>query len=158
MDILWIILGCILLIVGILGSFLPILPGPPLAWIALLIQQFREEKPFTTTFLLIWALVTAAVLLLDYYVPIWGTKKLGGSKAGMWGATIGLIIGIFFLPPIGIILGPFIGAVIGELINGKEFSIAMKSGFGSFLGFIAGVVMKTGITLIMGFYLIKSFF
>jgi uncharacterized protein YqgC (DUF456 family) len=144
--------------VGIFGSFLPILPGPPLAWIALLIQQLREEKPFTTNFLVIWALITTAVLLLDYYVPIWGTQKLGGSKAGMWGATIGLIVGIFFLPPIGIILGPFIGAVIGELITGKDFNIALKSGFGSFLGFIAGVVMKAGITLIMGFYLIRSFF
>ena len=158
MDLLWIILGCILLIVGILGSFLPVLPGPPLAWIALLIQQLRAEKPYTSNFLVIWALVTTAVLLLDYYVPIWGTKKLGGSKAGMWGATFGLIVGIFFLPPIGIILGPFIGAVIGELITGKDFNIALKSGFGSFLGFIAGVVMKAGITLIMGFYLIKSFF
>lgn len=158
MDLLWIILGCILLVVGILGSFLPVLPGPPLAYIALVIQQFREEKPFTVNFLVIWAVVTTAVILLDYYVPIWGTKKLGGTKAGMWGATIGMIIGIFFLPPIGIILGPFIGAVIGELTKGIEFRTAMKAGFGSFLGFIAGVLMKTVISLIMGFYLIKSFF
>ncbi|HNS18555.1 MAG TPA: DUF456 domain-containing protein [Bacteroidales bacterium] len=158
METVWIILGCILLIAGILGSFLPVLPGPPLAYVALLIQQFREEKPFTVNFLVIWALVTTVVILLDYYVPIWGTKKLGGTKAGMWGATIGMIIGIFFLPPIGIILGPFIGAVLGELTKGIDFKIAMKAGFGSFLGFLAGVLMKTVISLIMGFYLIKSFF
>ncbi len=158
MDLLWIILGCILVVVGLLGSILPILPGPPLAWLALLLQQLREDRPFTTNFLVIWALVTAAVILLDYYVPIWGTKKFGGTKAGMWGATIGLVIGLFFLPPIGIILGPFIGAVIGELIAGKEFSIALRAGFGSFIGFIAGVVMKIGITVIMGFYLVKSLF
>jgi hypothetical protein len=158
MDLLWIILGCILVVVGLLGSILPILPGPPLAWLALLLQQLREDRPFTTNFLVIWALVTAAVILLDYYVPIWGTKKFGGTKAGMWGATIGLVIGLFFLPPVGIILGPFIGAVIGELIAGKEFSIALRAGFGSFIGFIAGVVMKIGITVIMGFYLIKSLF
>ena len=157
METVWIILGCILLIAGILGSFLPVLPGPPLAYVALLIQQFREEKPFTVNFLVIWALVTTVVILLDYYVPIWGTKKLGGTKAGMWGATIGMIIGIFFLPPIGIILGPFIGAVLGELTKGIDFKIAMKAGFGSFLGFLAGVLMKTVISLIMGFYLIKSF-
>ncbi|MBP6978790.1 MAG: DUF456 domain-containing protein [Bacteroidales bacterium] len=158
MDLVWIILGCILLIVGILGSFLPVLPGPPLAYIALLIQQFREEKPFSVNFLIIWAVVTTVVILLDYYVPIWGTKKLGGTKAGMWGATIGMFIGIFFLPPLGIILGPFIGAVVGEFTKGIDFKMAMKAGFGSFLGFIAGVVMKTVISLIMGFYLIRSFF
>jgi uncharacterized protein YqgC (DUF456 family) len=158
MDLLWIILGCILLVVGFFGCFLPVIPGPPLAWVALLLQQLRDEKPFTSNFLVIWALVTAGVTLLDYYVPIWGTKKFGGTKAGVWGATIGLIIGLFFLPPIGIILGPFIGAVVGELIMGKEFNFALKSGFGSFLGFIAGVVMKIGVTVIMGFYLIKSFF
>ena len=100
LDILWIIIGSIVLVVGIIGCILPVLPGQILSWGSLLILQLQTEPPFTARFLAIWALITAGVTLLDYYVPIWGTKKLGGSKYGMWGATFGLIIGIFFFPPI----------------------------------------------------------
>ena len=86
--------------------------------------RITSEPPFTANFIVMWALITAGVTLLDYYVPIWGTKKLGGSKKGIWGATFGLVIGIFFFPPLGLIIGPFIGAVIGELIAGKDTNTA----------------------------------
>ncbi len=134
-DILWISIGMLLLIVGIIGCILPVLPGQILAWGSLLILQLTSPPPFTAKFIVIWALITAGVTLMDYYVPIWGTKKLGGSKKGMWGATIGLVIGIFFFPPFGLIVGPFVGAFVGELIAGKDSNTAFKSGFGSFLGF-----------------------
>jgi uncharacterized protein YqgC (DUF456 family) len=158
LDILWIIIGMILLIVGIIGCILPILPGQILSWASLLMLQLQHDPPFTAKFIFVWALITAGVTLLDYLVPIWGTKKLGGSKTGMWGATIGLIIGIFFFPPFGLIIGPFVGAVVGELIAGKNTNVAFRSGLGSFLGFVAGTMMKLVISLIMGYYFIINAF
>lgn len=156
MDIIWIVTGAILMIIGILGCILPIIPGPPIAYGALLIQQLKKEPPFDARFLTIWALVTVGVTVLDYVVPVWGTKKLGGTKKGMWGATIGLIIGIFFFPPLGLIIGPFIGAFVGELLAGKDSNTALKSGFGSFLGFVAGTLMKLVVSVIMAYYLVVS--
>ncbi len=157
-DILWISIGMLLLIVGIIGCILPVLPGQILAWGSLLILQLTSPPPFTAKFIVIWALITAGVTLMDYYVPIWGTKKLGGSKKGMWGATIGLVIGIFFFPPFGLIVGPFVGAFVGELIAGKNSNIAFKSALGSFLGFVAGTMMKLVISFIMGYYFIINAF
>lgn len=157
MDTFLIVLAVILLIVGIAGCILPFLPGPPLAYGSLLLLQFTSKKPFSEEFLVIWAIVTLAVVLADYYIPIWGTKKFGGTKAGVWGATIGLVIGIFFFPPFGIIIGPFIGALVGELIkNSNDTNKAFRSAFGSFIGFIAGTVMKLGVSIVMGFYFIRA--
>jgi hypothetical protein len=159
MDTFLIIAAIILLIVGIAGCILPFLPGPPLTYGSLILLQLTSKKPFTEEFLVIWAIVTLLVVLADYYIPIWGTKKFGGTKAGVWGATIGLIIGLFFFPPFGIIVGPFFGALIGELIkNSQDTAKAFRSALGSFVGFIAGTVMKLGVSLIMGFYFIKAAF
>jgi uncharacterized protein YqgC (DUF456 family) len=154
LDILWVIIGLVVLILGIIGCVLPVLPGQILSWGSLLILQLQRDPPFTAKFLVIWALITAGVTLLDYFVPIWGTKKLGGSKSGMWGAAFGLIIGIFFFPPLGLIIGPFVGAFVGELVIGKDSRTALRSGLGSFLGFIAGIMMKLVISFIMGYYFI----
>ncbi len=143
MDILLIILGVIFLIVGVLGCFLPILPGPPISFVALLFLQWTERAPFSSETLWTWALVTAVVTALDYVVPIYGTKKFGGTKRGIWGSTIGLVIGLFFFPPIGIIVGPFVGAFLGEMSNGNvENKTALKAAFGSFVGFLAGTLLK----------------
>lgn len=152
MDTFLIITGIILLIAGILGCIIPFLPGPPLVYASLILLQISSHKPFTEEFLIIWALVTTAVLLADYYIPIWGTKKFGGTKGGVWGATIGLIIGMFFFPPFGLIVGPFIGAFAGEMINNQDTTKAMRSAIGSFIGFVAGTVMKLGISIVMGYY------
>ena len=122
MDILLIIMGSILIISGLLGCFLPILPGPPLSYFALILLQFTSKKPFTTNELAVLAMATIIVTALDYFVPIWGTKKFGGSKYGVWGSTIGLIAGMFLFPPFGIIIGPFIGALIGELVAGPDIN------------------------------------
>jgi len=155
-DILWILIGAVVLIVGVIFSVLPIIAGQVLSWASLLILQLTSEPPFTTNFLAMWAFITVGVTLLDYYVPIWGTKKLGGSKKGIWGATIGLILGIFFFPPIGLIVGPFVGAFVGELIAGKDSKVAFKSGLGSFLGFVAGTMMKLGVSIVMGWHFLKE--
>lgn len=157
-DLLWIILGSIFLIVGIIGCILPVIPGQILSWGALLFLQLTENPPFTTNFMVTWAMITAGVTLLDYYVPIWGTKQLGGSKRGIWGATIGLVIGIFFFPPFGLIIGPFVGAYLGELTAGKDSKTAFRSGLGSFVGFVAGTMMKLAISFVMGYHFVINVF
>lgn len=157
MDIVLIIIGIILLLIGFAGCIIPGIPGPPIAYIGILIQIFKTENPFTTKFLIIWAFIVAGVSVLDYIVPVIGTKKFGGSKRGIWGSIIGLFIGIFFFPPIGLIIGPFLGAFIGELTGGKETQSALKAGFGSFIGFITGVVLKLAVTGVMAYYFFGSF-
>jgi len=157
MDLVWIILGSSILVIGIVGCIVPIIPGPLLSYASLLILQLRQDAPFTARFLAIWALVTALVTLLDYVVPVWGTKKLGGTKRGVWGATIGLILGLFF-PPAGIIIGPFVGAFIGELTGGKDSGIAFKSALGSFLGFVAGTMLKLVFSFVIAYHFIVSIF
>lgn len=143
MDILLIILGALFAIVGILGCFLPILPGPPISFIGLLLLQWSDKAPFDSDTLWTWGVLTIAVTALDYVVPIYGTKKFGGTKRGVWGSTIGLLVGLFFFPPLGIIIGPFVGAFIGEMSNGDvDNKTALKSAFGSFVGFLVGTLLK----------------
>jgi len=157
MDVVLIILGIILFLIGFAGCIIPGIPGPPIAYIGLVLQVFKTENPFTTKFLIIWAAIMIAVSALDYIVPAIGTKKFGGSRRGVWGSVIGLFIGIFFFPPLGLIIGPFLGAFIGELTGGKETESALKAGFGSFIGLLTGVVLKLVVTGVMAYYFFGSF-
>lgn len=156
MDYFLIGLGILFLILGIVGGVLPVLPGPPLSYVALLLLHFTEKYQFSSKFLIIWALITVAVYLLDYVIPAWGTKKFGGSRRGVWGSIIGLIIGLFLFPPIGIIIGPFAGAVIGEISGGKDNKTALKAGLGSFLGFLAGTMLKLIVSGMMTWYFVAE--
>ncbi|WP_299312513.1 DUF456 domain-containing protein [uncultured Aquimarina sp.] len=143
MDIVLVIIGFILCLVGIIGSFLPILPGPLTSWIGLLILHFTDVIPQNWAFLGITLGIAVLVWILDYIVPAWGTKRFGGTKYGMVGSSIGLIIGLLFLGPFGIVIGPFAGAFVGELIkDSNNSSKALKAAFGSFLGFLAGTFVK----------------
>jgi uncharacterized protein len=152
MDTFLIVTAIILLISGIAGCIIPFIPGQPLAYASLILLQLSSCRPFTENFLVIWAMATIVVVVADYYIPIWGTKKFGGTKGGVWGATIGLVFGIFLFPPVGLIFGPFIGASVGEIINNQDTNKAFRSAIGSFIGFVAGTVMKLGITIVMGYY------
>lgn len=154
MDTFWFILGMLLVLGGIIGSILPMLPGPPLGYIGLLVQQLKSDAPFTVKFLLIWAGITLIVTVLDYVIPLYGTKKFGGSKYGIWGCTIGLLVGLFF-GPWGIIGGPFIGAFVGELLAKNNSDKALKAALGSFIGFLFGTLLKLIACFMMGWYLIK---
>lgn len=156
MDLLWIILGGILILVGILGSIIPFLPGPPLCFVGLLIQQLKSDPPFASEFLWIWAAITLVTIIIDYVIPIYGTKRFGGTKYGIWGCTIGLILG-FLAGPLGIIIGPFIGALIGELIGNADSDKALRAAFGSFIGFLAGTVLKLIACGFMAYYFFLSF-
>ena len=157
MDTFWLVLGIILMAVGILGCLLPLLPGPPLAFVALLIQQLRTDEPFTSKFLWIWGIVTVVVTALDYIIPVYGTRKYGGSSYGVWGCTIGLIAGIW-MGPLGIIVAPFLGAFIGELLAKNNSENALKAAWGSFVGFLFGTLLKLIACLVMAWYLVRILF
>lgn len=153
MDIALTILGFLFCVIGIVGSFLPVLPGPFTSWIGLLILHFAKVIPQDWTFLGITLAVAIVVWVLDYVVPAMGTKKFGGTKYGMVGATIGLIVGIIAPIPFGILIGPFVGAFIGEMLKAPDSSKATKAAFGSFLGFLAGTFIKFIVALVfMGLY------
>jgi uncharacterized protein len=153
MDIIWLILGILFMLGGLAGCLLPILPGPPLCYGALLILQLRNSPPFTLKFLLTWALITIAITAFDYIIPAYSTKKFGGSKYGVWGCIIGLIVGLW-LGPVGIIIGPFVGAFIGEIISNNSSDQALKAAFGSFVGFLAGTLLKLVTCAVMGYYFV----
>ena len=144
------------MIVGLVGCVLPVIPGPPLSFIGLLLLHFTKYADFSFEFLLMFGCVAVVVTILDYVVPIWGTKKFGGSRAGMWGAAIGLVLGLIFLPPLGIIIGPFAGAVIGESLTGKEAAHAFRAGLGSLLGLMMGTGLKLAASIAMIFYFVKE--
>jgi uncharacterized protein YqgC (DUF456 family) len=147
----------ILMILGIIGCLLPVLPGPPLSFVGILLLHFSRFAEFSRERLIILAIIAVVVTILDYIVPIWGTRRFGGSKYGVRGATVGLIIGLF-LGPAGIIVGPFLGAFVGELIYKDDVNYALKAGFGSLLGFLTGVGLKLAASFIITFYFFRGLF
>ncbi len=150
-DLLLITTGGIFIVVGIIGWIVPVIPGPPISYVGLLLLQFSSKHPFTVTFLIIFGVLTMLVTILDYIIPVLGIKKLRGSKYGIWGSIIGLMAGLIFFPPLGIIIGPFLGALAGEIISGKKSHEAIKPALGTFIGFLLGTAIKLSLTLIMAY-------
>lgn len=161
MDILLLVVGIACLLVGLAGAVLP-LPGPPLSFGGLVMLHYSKYAAFDKSTLVTFFAVTLIISVLDYYVPIWGVKKFGGTSYGTWGSTIGLCLGFFVIPAVGIFLGSFLGAFIGELLGGMESPKALKAALGSFLGFLAGIFMKVVLCLAMigvaGYQLFHYFF
>jgi uncharacterized protein len=151
----WIAIGLILMCVALLGCVLPVLPGLVLAYAALLLQQLRTPHPFSLSFLGAWLAVIIVVSIFEYFLPIWSVKKFGGTKYGSWGCTLGFLA-CFWLGPWGIIIGPFVGALLGELLAKATFDRALKSAIGSFIGFLGGTLLKLCICGVMIYYLICS--
>ena len=145
------------MIVGVLGSFLPVLPGPPISWVGLLLLYLTKAVPVSYTVLGITLVIAIVVGILDYIIPAKGTKRFGGSKYGIWGTNIGLVVGILAPIPLGFIIGPFVGAFVGELINDSTDSKkAFKAATGSFIGFLASTFMKFLVSMIfLGLFLVK---
>lgn len=166
MEYLIYLLAVIFVIVGIVGDVVPVLPGVPISYAAILLLYFFTDITYSTEMLIIYAVVCILITILDYLVPVWGTKKFGGTKAGVRGSTIGLIVGVLVLPMLGIVIGPFgligiiagpfFGAYIGEKIGGVDDKLAWRSAFGSFIGFVAGTFLKLIYSFVVGYIVIRD--
>jgi uncharacterized protein YqgC (DUF456 family) len=149
MDLILVLLGLILVVLGIVGSILPVLPGPITSWFGLLLLYLTSSVPINYYILGITFFIASLIFILDYIIPGLGAKRFGGSKKGATGATVGLIIGLILPIPLGFVIGAFAGALIGELIHDpKDMKRALKSAFGSFMGFLASTTMKLFASLI----------
>jgi len=154
MEIVLVLLASLFIILGIVGSFLPVLPGPITSWLGLLIIYLTDAIPLNTSFLIITFTVALVVWVLDYIIPAIGTKRFGGSKFGVIGTSLGLIIGLLAPIPGGIIIGPFVGAFIGELIFQNNSTRALKAAFGSFIGFLTSTFIKFIVAVVyLGFFI-----
>jgi uncharacterized protein YqgC (DUF456 family) len=161
LDYILLIFSVLIIIVGIAGCILPVIPGPPLTYVGILVAHFTKFADFSFNTLFLLGALAIIVQIMDYIVPVWGAKKFGGSRAGVWGSVIGLIIGIFFLPLgpfgiIGILGGPFCGALVGEIITGKKSDKAFRAAFGTFIGFITGTLMKLATSFIITGFFVKE--
>ena len=141
MEILILLLVGILLILGIIGSIIPVIPGPPISYAAILIMHFFTSYEFDSYLLITLASIVVFVTCLDYWLQIEGVKRFGGGKKAINGTIIGFLVAIFVLPPIGILVGPFLGAYLGAKMDDKSEE-ALKVAFGAIIGFIGGTTLK----------------
>jgi uncharacterized protein YqgC (DUF456 family) len=143
MDILLVLIGLVCMVLGIIGSFLPVLPGPLLSWIGLLLLYLTDVVPMNFWILGVTFATMALISILAYVIPAKGTKRFGGSRYGIWGTNIGLVIGILAPIPFGFVIGPFLGALVGELLyNSTDHKRALKAATGSFVGFLASTFIQ----------------
>ncbi|NVK52961.1 MAG: DUF456 family protein [Flavobacteriaceae bacterium] len=158
MDILLLFLGIVCMILGIIGSFLPVLPGPLTGWLGLLLLHYTSAVPKNWTFLGITLAVAIFVWVIDYFIPAIGTKRFGGSKYGVYGTMIGLVIGLLSPIPFGMFIGAFAGAFIGEVAFAKKKSDkAFKASVGSLLGFFVSATLKFVVGLVYCWFFISTF-
>lgn len=156
MELLVVLLAIILLILGLLGSFVPAIPGPSLSYIALLLVSFFTSYTFSQDFLLMWAGIVITVMALDYWLQVYGVKKFGGKKKAINGTLIGLVVGLFAPIPFGFLLGPFAGAFIGAYLEEKEdFLKVLLIAMGALAGFFSGAVLKLAVSAYLGYEFIK---
>jgi len=152
-----IILGLLFALIGLIGCILPVIPGPPLSFFALIIFSYAKNwEPFSATFLIIMAGLTILATVLDYVIPAIGAKRYGASKLGVWGSIIGMLIGFFIFPPWGMLIGAIIGALAGELAGGKKGKKALRASWGVFVGNIMGIGLKLAFSGAILFFYIKE--
>ena len=159
MDILLIIICSILIIVGLIGILLPFLPGLAFVLLGVLIYAFKTGfETISVATVIVFSIITLLFALLDFLAPLLGAKKYKASKLGIIGALVGTFLGVVIFGPVGIILGPFLGALAGELFSGKEKNQALSSAFGTVLGFLFGALLKLVFGLVMfGFFIVSLF-
>jgi uncharacterized protein YqgC (DUF456 family) len=152
-----IIIGLIVALLGIIGCILPVIPGPLLSYASLFILSIAKNwEPFNSTFLIIMGGLLIAVSAVDYIFPAIGAKRYGASKTAIWYSIVGMLLGVFFVPPWGIIVGAFAGAVVGELIIGKKGKAALQAGWGILVGTMAGIGVKLAFCGAVLFFYVKA--
>lgn len=150
LDILAWIIVVVLFIIGMAGAVFPILPGALAIYAAFFVYGFMVSfEPFGWLFWTIQTLIVAVLFLADYAVNAWGVKRYGGSRASVVGSTIGVLVGPFVIPAFGLVIGPFAGAVIGELLTGSDLDRSVKVGWGSLVGLFTSVVVKIALQAVM---------
>ena len=150
MSTLVLILVILLMLTGLIGTIVPFIPGIPLIYLGYVLYGFKSGWiHYSTQTMVIWGLITLFSVFLDYYSGALGAKKYGASRIGIWGSILGAIFGIIFLGFPGIIFGPFLGAIIGEFLAGKNSRQALRAGWGSFIGFLAGSFFKIVLAITM---------
>ncbi len=149
----------LIILSGLVGIVLPIIPSTPLIWIGVFIYATCDKfETIGWSLLLIFAILTIVSLVLDYLGGVIGAKKYGATRWGLIGSVIGGIGGFFMGGIIGLIFGPFFGAVLFELIFGKDFRSSLKSGMGTLVGFLGGAIAKLVIgVIIIGIFIWKVF-
>jgi uncharacterized protein YqgC (DUF456 family) len=152
-----IIIGSILILLGLAGSVLPVLPGPPLSFTGLLLLAAvnKFSAPLTPALIMVLAIVTVVVTGLDYVIPLIGVKRYGASKWGIWGSIAGMIIGLFY-PPFGILIGAFVGAAVAEWLSNREKGRAVRAGWGAFIGTLSGIFLKLAACGMMTYYFVYA--
>jgi uncharacterized protein YqgC (DUF456 family) len=152
-----IVIGSILMLLGLAGSILPILPGPPLSFIGLFLLALVNHfsPPLTPALVIILAMVTILVIVMDYIIPLLGAKRYGASKWGVWGSVLGMVIGIFW-SPFGLLVGAFIGAVVAEWLVGKKKGEALRAGWGVLMGTLLATILRLGVSGMMTYYFVLA--
>ena len=161
MFVLWAVLAVLCVLAGFAGCVLPVLPGPPLSWVGLFIvwaARGFEAETFGTTTALVLLGITLAVTVLDFFAPMIGAKRYGSTKWGVWGSVIGLLVGMIWFPPFGMIVGTFLGAWVGELAKGRTNRQSLRAAWGVFVGTMLGIVVKLTVSGVIAFYVIREVF
>ena len=166
MELILVVVAFLFLLAGLLGAIIPGLPGPPLSYAGLLLLQWSGYGGFSPAFLVLWAVITVAVTITDNILPAWMTKRFGGSRMAVVGSVVGIVAGLFFFPPIGLLIGPFLGALAGELLNNQMTNKTNGAGnlnaiivaLGAFLAFIVGTGAKLIVGSLMIYYAVRAVF
>lgn len=148
-----VLLAIVLALSGIVGSIVPALPGPPLTLGGLVMVWLMAPEEVTLTVVIVMTVLTILAQVIDYVAPMWMTKMGGGSKRAIWGSTLGTIAGLFFMP-LGLIIGPLVGAFIGEMAESNELGKATKVALMSFIAFLLTTCFKLVLSLMMTYYII----
>ena len=152
-----IVIGSVLMILGLAGSVLPILPGPPLSFVGLFLLALQKHfsPRLSLTLVIVLAVVTILVVAMDYIIPLLGAKRYGASKWGIWGSVLGMAAGIFW-SPFAMLAGAFIGAVLAEWLVGKKHGDALRAGWGVVMGTLLATILRLGISGVMTYYFVRA--
>ena len=146
----WVIVTLLIMVVGLVGTVMPVIPGILLIYAGYLLYGFATGwQAYGLAAIVWWSVVAALILLLDFYAGAIGAKRYGASRSGTWGSLIVGLIGTLAAGFPGLILGPFVGAALGELVRGRSYREALRSGWGTFMGFLFGSVVKIALGVAM---------